>query len=615
MKKLYTIVTLLALAAVVSCNKKESPITNEIPGTVTFEMDVRIPEAVVTTRANAASDPLIDHIYVATFGSNQYLNEYVKAIPVDGGYATTNSPDTYKMKVTLLATTSERHIHIIANGPESLDYNTKDTDFMLQMSTTYDSSDVPQGAYWQYFHLQDGTAVLDDNGNWEASEAATNALKNIVLVRNFARVRVTNLTDNFVLSGFHVFRTENAGSIAMPTSDKCGQDFVNTRSYTTIPSGRNPIDYIASLDYKGFTPEGVTLHDETATPDVTWLSGGSYQFVYESVKDISTGKEPFIILQGHLKSEGNVTKYYKMELIDADGNDFPILRNLDYSITIVSVADEIIGADDPAKARTCNGSISTSVRSELSQLSDGYSSLAVLYTDKSYVNGESASKPVTFMYKYDPKIEDGSSVTIETVRYEGAGHAIDGAAGSNWYTVSEGTGGWMNVTFNVLPSSTYNKEAVSVFKITGKSYVPTEDGGTSSAPQSLFRYVKVHLLSMQDFINPTVTAAGIAKDSDVTINLTLPDGLPVSVFPLVISVKDNQNSLNPKGTDMPLVLDGNAAYHFEKTISWEEYNTSKNVTCNMRFIKAIRSSTITIDSEFFNAKSATVTAANTYDFE
>ena len=51
----------------------------------------------------------------------------------------------------------------------------------------------------------------DDNGNWEASEAATNALKNIVLVRNFARVRVTNLTDNFVLSGFHVFRTENAG--------------------------------------------------------------------------------------------------------------------------------------------------------------------------------------------------------------------------------------------------------------------------------------------------------------------------------------------------------------------------------------------------------------------
>ena len=169
----------------------------------------------------------------------------------------------------------------------------------------------------------------------------------------------------------------------------------------------------------------------------------------------------------------------------------------------------------------------------------------------------------------------------------------------------------MNVTFYVLPSSTYTKEAVTVFKVTGKCKV-NEQGEDMT---SLFRYITVHLLSMQDFINPTVTTDGIAKDSNVTINLTLPDGLPVSVFPLVISVKDNQNSLNPKGTDMPLVLDGNAAYHFEKTISWEEYNTSKDVTCNMRFIKAITSSTITIDSEFFNAKSATVTAANTYDFE
>ena len=86
MKKLYTIVTLLALAAVVSCSKKESPVTNDMPGTVTFEMDVKIPESVVTTRADAASDPIIDHIYVATFGRNQFLNEYVKAVPV-GGYA------------------------------------------------------------------------------------------------------------------------------------------------------------------------------------------------------------------------------------------------------------------------------------------------------------------------------------------------------------------------------------------------------------------------------------------------------------------------------------------------------------------------------------------------
>ena len=607
MKKLYTIVTLLALAAVVSCSKKESPITNDIPGTVTFEMDVKIPETIVTTRANADSNPIIDHIYVATFGRNQFLNEYVKAVPV-GGYATTNSPDTYRMKVTLLATTSPRHVHVIANGPESLDYNTKDTDLMYPMSTTYNEDGVPQGAYWQYFYLADGTAIIDANGNWEASPAATSALQNIVLVRNFARVKVTNLDENFVLNGFHVFRTENAGSIAMPTSYDGGQNFVNTLSYTTIPSGQNPIDYITALPYAGYTPDGVTLHEETATADVTWAAGGTYQFVYESVKRLSTGKEPFIILKGHLANE-SVDKYYKMELIDDEGNDFPILRNLDYSITIESVAPEIIGATDPSLAKTCNGNISTSVNAELSQLSDGYSTLAVLYTDKTYVNTDDASKQVTFMYMYDPAIEDGSSVTIETVRSEGAGHAIDGADGTGWYSTSAGTGGWTNVTFNVLPSSTYTREAVTVFKVTGKSKVTA--GGE---PQSLFRYVTVHLLSMQDFINPTVTAAGVAKDSNVTINLTLPDKLPVSLFPLVISVKDSQNALNPTGTDMPLVLDGKAAYHFEKTVSWDEYQSSKAVTCNMRFIVPVSSPVITIDSEYFNAQTATVTGAGTFNF-
>ena len=633
MKKVLYVVSLLALVAAVSCNENESPITQDIPGTVTFEMQVTIPETVVSTRANCASDPLIDHIYVATFGRNQYLNEYVKAIPV-GSYATENET-VYQMKVTLLATSSPRHIHVIANGPETLDYQTKDTDLMLQMSTTYDGSDVPQGAYWQYFYLGGGTAVLGDDGNWTPSGPATSAFQSIVLVRNFARITVKNLTSNFVLTGFHVFRTENAGSIAMPISSAGGQDFVSTSTYTSVPAETSPITYIQqSVKYAGFTPEGVTLHDETATANVTWTSPNAYQFVYESIKTPSSHNEPFIILQGHLTSEGNVTKYYKMELIDADGNDFPILRNLDYTIAIESVSPEILGASDPSLAQTCNGSISTSVSSDLSQLSDGYSTLVVLYTDKSFVNTDAASKSVTFMYMYDPAIEDGHSVTIETVRSEGAGHAIDGADGNNWYTTSEGSNGWTNVTFKVFPSSTYSKEAVTVFKVTGKSKV-TADG----TPQSLFRYVTVHLLSMQDFIDPVAVYeteylvdddgnlidedgdpiqdgdSPVIVDWNVTITFTLPENLPTSLFPLEISVKDTESALNPKGTDMPLVLDGNGAYHFVKSVSWEDYSSSKTVTCSMRFIKAITSTVITIDNEYFNLQhTPAISADGTYNF-
>lgn len=621
MKKLFSIVAVLSLVAAVSCNEKESPVTSDQPGTVTFLMNVKIPETIVSTRGDAASKPIIDHIYVATFGSQQFLNDYVKAIPV-GSYATENET-LYQMQVTLPATTGYRTVHVIANGPESLDYQTKDTDLLLNMTTTYDEDDVPQGAYWQYFVLEHGTADLNPTtGVWSPSNDAVDKFGSIVLLRNFARVTITNLVpDVFVLDGFHVFRTENEGSITVPTSPDGGEDYLSTTQYVSIPTAsvEKPLNYISGF-YNGYTPEGVGLHDPVATTDVTWTVPGTYQFVYESVKDLKSKNEPFIILQGHLKSEETVdedgnpvipTKYYKMELTDADGKEFPILRNLDYNIKIESVSPQILGASSPELAKTCNGNISTSVNSELSQMSDGYSTLAVLYTDKTYVNTDSNPMPVTFMYKYVPAIADGSSVTIETDRSEGKGHAIEGADGDDWYTVSPGTDGWMNVTFNILPSETYTDEAVTVFKITGKSKVTA--GGEL---QSLFRYVTVHLLEMQDFINPKVTVAGVDKDSNVTINFTLPDKLPVSVFPLVISVKDTQKSLNPIGTDMPLVLDGNNAYHFEKSISWEEYqsSTTKAVTCNMRFIDAITSSTITIDSEYFNAQTATVTAAGTYNF-
>ena len=125
---------------------------------------------------------------------------------------------------------------------------------------------------------------------------------------------------------------------------------------------------------------------------------------------------------------------------------------------------------------------------------------------------------------------------------------------------------------------------------------------------------------MQDFSGATVTAAGVAKDSDVTINFTLPEGLPVSLFPLEVTVKDNLDSLNPKVEDgeyMPLVLDDLGVYHFVKTISWDEYkeSTTKAFTCKMIFIKEITSSTtITIDSEYFNAQTATVNGEGTFNF-
>lgn len=617
MKKYLYILSFLVLGALSACNVKEV-IPESSADTVTFDMSVTIPDNAIATRGACADNPIIDHIYVATFGRQQYLNEYVKAIPVDASgnvidsYATTNGT-TYHFRVTLLATTSERHVHIIANGPTYLNYNTRDTDLMLKeiMTTGYDSNGNPQGAYWAYFNLPNGTASWDSaNNRWAASAEATTALSDIKLIRNFARVKVLNNASDFVLEGFHVFRTESKGSIAMPTDLTGGQSFVSTEEYSTVggTTDDDPIPHpVLDIEgfYDGFVPEGVALKDETATTGVTWYNN-AYQYVYESVKDNTTGLEPFIILKGRLTTdEATKSYYYRIELTNDDATSYPIYRNVDYTITITAVASTILGAEDPADAVTCNGNVSTAVSSSLPELSDGFSGLYVLYTDKTFANPETDNKQVEFKYKYQPDINSTTSVSSASLTISsasGSGHAVDttGASAGTWYTqTGPDSDGWYTVKYPIKPSSSITSEAVTTFKVTGTRTL-------SGHESTLFRYITVRLIPIQTFKSFTVTGTGTSATNSVTVSFGLPAKLPASMFPLVFNISDSKLALNPVGTDMPLVTHADGInYHFTKAVNWDDYkgsqDTGMTVTCNMFIVEDITSTEVSLSNEYFNA--------------
>ena len=586
MKK-YIIILASLLLGLSSCADRVPVPEPEGKATVTIDMTVSLPQVVTATKAtNRGSTPQIENIYVAVFGRQGYLNDYALAVPLDASgkvtntYASENGQD-FKMRVTLLATTSTRYIHIIANGPDQLDYQTQVKDLMLgEALMTSDN----KGAYWQHFTLN-GTAKIVD-GKWEPSDDATTKFGKIRLIRNFARVKVVSGASNFVVQGFKVYRTSKYGSYAMPM-DEDGSSFVDADAYIksdydteTYPT---PIDYIEKgLGYKGYVPDADKALIDTDDPKVGDAFGTDYQFVYESPN--TTSNYPYIIVAGSYN--GAATSYYRIELVDDEGTHIPIYRNLDYTITLSAIAKN--GVSDPKNAVTSNGNVSTTA-TDLSEISDGISGLFALYTDRTYVIGDEDDPSVTFQYQYIPDLAaDKTSANYykQAEILEVSGDAIDGDL-----TQGALTEGWYPVTFNLKKSSeavAAGKDLVSTFKVRG----------TSNTGAKLFRVITVRVIRTPNYVTASTGPDGM------NFNLGLPADLPSSMFPIVFNVYDSNECLNPSGTDMPVVVDSaNKQFYYTKTVTRKEYEDSMNsdetasvIVLRFKKVKSGSTQTVTITS-------------------
>lgn len=616
MKKIYYIFLVAFLFEVVSCDQQSlQTALPEDEATVTIDMNVSFLQAMNATKGPRADKPAIDNIYVAVFGSNHYLNDYVRAVPVSldasgehiATYATENGTD-YHLRVTLLATTKTRYIHILANGPDHLDYNTRE-DLMLSQSTTGTES-----GYWAYFPLEHGTAKLD-GGDWVPSDDAEAAFGSVKLIRNFARVQVKSTAANFKLTGFRVYNTAKVGSFAMPTGPAAGEDFdpnyaydgidyLSTLSYAGCgaPSVTDKVGFIRALPYPGYMVTGLEGGDfaDSAAPttnDTFYLN--TYQYVYES-PNLNTGSQPYIIIRGQYGTGNNIPNtYYKIEFSDENGNRVPIYRNLDYTITLTAVGKA--GETNPANATTSNGNVSRTAE-ELSEISDGISGLYTLYTEKSLVipaTMPEAQRKVTFSYQY---VKDLSVTPVVSTKgsfsqykSEEKGHAINlTEAQFESLTAADSQSGpdadkFYSVTFPVKTSADAQAaggDLVSSFVITGTSAT----GGT------LYRTIRIRVIPIPTM---TVTASGgSAINADVTLSLALSDNLPASIFPLTFNISDNNQCLNPKGSDMPVVIDEKThTFSFVKTVTLSEYSTSHTITCALKRIKT-GGTTINVTNEY-----------------
>lgn len=307
MKKTLYIISVLLLAAV-GCTKEQSRTENSektaFPEGAMVTVNFSIPSQAETRANGMAEDPEIENLYVAVFNSAGLLKEYTKATPI-GNYADKN--DVWcGYKVQLLLSSTERRLHFIANGPETIDNGSENA--VIRKLVTENGV----GAYWQRVVLEDGVTpyaypggkvtftwvdennvshskeygteggtsytdaegktvnagdYVQENGNkvvdgtgYFASVETSAALERVPLIRNFARV--TLVDDNsegvtFHPDAFILVNTPTQGYIA-PYDAKAG-DYV--KPYTDMYAN---VDDWGTEDYSLFTFEKIQNWGYTA---------------------------------------------------------------------------------------------------------------------------------------------------------------------------------------------------------------------------------------------------------------------------------------------------------------------------------------------------------------
>ena len=611
MKKILYMLSIALLGATACNTAKDMPEPMVGNGKVTYVMGINVPGLGANTRGAMDTQPVIDNIYVAVFGNEGYLNDYAKAEPcnADGSAKTdfsgVQNDQLFYYKVTLTASSSKKYVHVIANGPTKLDFG-YDEQLIPNMTTN-----AGEGAYWTMFELPNGTSEKDSAGHDVVTDDAKAAFSNLKLIRNFAKVEVTNTASNFEMEGYKVFNTpaqgrivtwkENyqAGTTADPHMDGYYTPYIGGKTGT-------PMTFL-QLQNAGYTP---TLATGASLDMSAPTAGGTYenkeQFVFERERT-NADNRPYVIVKGKYNGSSTST-FYRLDFTDKDGVYQPIFRNFLYSITINTVVKN--GVADPALAQPSNANVSALLETQsLTDLADGTSRILVQYLDKTFIFDEETT--VKFQYLYQPDATQAASVTtVEHATFqilydedlEAAGKPANTSdpafspvtSNDTWGSAWNDDDKWQEVELKIAASG--DEEKRTTFRLTG-----TKDG------IKLFRDVTIHVLKKQDF-NATYVSGGSDIGNPVTVTLNLNPNLPSSVFPLQVAFEDSNKRLNPNSTDMPAkvvqtsMVPGKTdrSYQFVKSISYSDYVTNSGaIQCVFKRIST-GSTVLYMSNEYFN---------------
>ena len=557
----------------VSCNRLEQPYAGQDAlsagegGRITVEAAFDIPAREVTGTKALGEDPSIRNIYIAVFGSNHYLNEFVQAIPLTGPSPSgdisldtdgktlkyvASSDGKYYVRFILTEKSSACYVHILANVPDGKIPPDFDYEDIVMGQTLYTSGAVD--GYWQYLPL-DGV----DSRPTGISSSSVSSFDGLKLVRNFARVKLEALSGSgFTVLGYQLYNTPDRASFA----PYLGEDYYFHDNWV---NGSGAQDYATlKAAYPGYLVPGTTLQNEPST----YTDDTDPKYVYEHPVD--EVNPTYIVAKLHKNSDSNPDsyKFFRLDILDNTGSKSPLLRNYQYDLKIQSITTD--GYTSPEVAAQHPSDYNYTMDPETQEIPEirNYNALMeTSYVEKVFTAPQMGAK---FEYRYCTDYSDPVHTALpgRISSVVGAGEVqegwSDGASGT------ESKDGWYVVSFDV------EDPAVSLGSATDVSSTFTVQAGTGV--NLIERQIRIISMKKRDL---TLTSNTYNTSSGVlTFTFEVPAGLYESMFPLVFKYWSPDN-LSPQGGDILSSFEkdenGNSRIVFNSYLTYPEYQTSRQI--------------------------------------
>jgi len=696
---LTALLTLLACSS--NLEEKENqgmdPSLEGKPVTISFSLpDVRILSPSTKSLADEGDiggEPYLDpdKLYLVVCGQTQSI-KYIRKAEVDrdasGNPILTQVPideidsyplndeqgvqvvDMYSFTVQLELSDQPRTIHFLGN----IDENQLITgSYSYQILPTLLSYEGKQ-AYWQKVYVDnihhDSDNPQFDDGSYRPDEYIKKRLKYVPLIRNYAKIQVTDRTDKeninpedqFELFSYAVIHYPQRGSV-VPYRFNANENEDPFSFLTSATSGdyrfsgyeKCNFESLENLNYQGYLPSGVTF-DKDIPDEELFIEPDNIRVIrYDETKPErgfyvyernipTTAMEPtYVIIRGRF---GNDEKYYyyRLDLMETKqvNNEsvaqyYPIYRNFRYNIELNRISSE--GLPSPEAAAKSSGAIDISAdisMRHLSDISNGQTRLVVepfmsrTYTGPSedgyyylyarFFNNLNSDEPNTTWGAVTVELEPMEDQSADIlILYDDQGHEIHG--GGFYYPDSQemgGVPGFRIIRFNTKEAGETTK--TQKIKIIGRNRSVYEEF-------PLYREVEISLQSKQ---NMTVTCnkPKLARmtGSEQVVSVTIPAGLPTSMFPLDFIIEAEDMTLTPDnkrpdnnlpvqtGTSISENADyaGKTTFQFIRTLTLDEYNsnTSDGFCTFNSYFKSNRpasATTIWVANEYFHKKSVSFT--------
>lgn len=556
MKKIFF--ALVAILGLWSCVQEELPVVNGNnpvvgEGEVLVEGSIYLPAMQDATRTFTTE--AISCLHVLVFDENGYL---IQVEPAKGTFGVEMGP-AYNFTVALGQSGYKRTIHLVANSDIIIGENGAMLD--SDGSTKYQKGEQMRHVlnqlyttggnqvFWGEVILPNGITGTKSGDTYTPSAELQAALTKVPMVRNYTRVRLTNKAGNFSDAELVMMNILDRGSVVPLIRDGVYAQF-STRNGTD--NTEKLYKDIIAQDYYGYELESAQLTNTDASSDNN-LTGWIEASTAESPKWFSfyeryqqSGPNPvatpaFAIIRGHYAGDNSAYTYYKVDLCYTDTASnkqilFNLLRNMQYNVIINSVTGRGYSSAQEAAANVATNNLSAAVEtSSFNNISDGFRRLSVEYVEKVLTEG---GVDYTLKYKYETDITaTGGAVNNSLVSFSGiyVGDNPDkGTVGPvitnpRWAT-SDDSEGWRTFTFTAAAIAGTKIQDIVISAGTTTSGFLTRD----------VRYILGNPYTMTLDV-PTKIANGLGMPLESTI--TLPEGLPKSLFPLDIYIISENNSL------------------------------------------------------------------------